>query len=84
MKKISLKNINLQEIEQLSREQLRKVMGGFSIPIGGDDDEEASSCWSSCLPADPVRYECTRGDCEVSAGFGVWCRDVQIHWCDKQ
>jgi len=30
MKKLSLKNINLSEIEQLSREQLKNVMGGYS------------------------------------------------------
>jgi len=29
MKKLSLKSINLSEIEQLSREQLKNVMGGF-------------------------------------------------------
>lgn len=28
MKKISLKNLNIQEVEQLSREQLKDVLGG--------------------------------------------------------
>lgn len=30
MKKISLKNLNLKEVEQLSREQLRDVLGGWT------------------------------------------------------
>ncbi|MBL1408206.1 hypothetical protein [Sphingobacterium faecale] len=34
MKKISLKNLNLKEVEQLSRQQLKNVFGGFS---GGTD-----------------------------------------------
>ncbi|TJZ50046.1 rSAM-modified peptide [Sphingobacterium olei] len=29
MKKISLKNLNLREVEQLSRSQLKEVLGGF-------------------------------------------------------
>ncbi|MBB2952986.1 hypothetical protein [Sphingobacterium sp. JUb56] len=30
MKKISLKKLNLQDVEQLSREQLKNVLGGYS------------------------------------------------------
>lgn len=30
MKKISLKNLNLKEVEQLSREQLKNVLGGWA------------------------------------------------------
>jgi natural product precursor len=30
MKKISLKNLNLKEVEQLSREQLKNVLGGYT------------------------------------------------------
>lgn len=35
MKKISFKNLNLKEVEQLSREQLKNVLGGLS-GSGGD------------------------------------------------
>lgn len=34
MKKISLKNLNLKEVEQLSREQLKNVLGGFAASGG--------------------------------------------------
>lgn len=34
MRKISLKNLNLKEVEQLSREQLKNVLGGSSGWIG--------------------------------------------------
>ncbi|MBB2951299.1 hypothetical protein [Sphingobacterium sp. JUb56] len=30
MKKISLKNLNLKSVDQLSREQLKNVLGGYS------------------------------------------------------
>ncbi len=35
MKKISLKNLNLNEVEQLSREQLKNVLGGEVETTGG-------------------------------------------------
>lgn len=38
MKKISLKNLNLKEVEQLSREQLKGVLGGFAGGAGGTDE----------------------------------------------
>lgn len=31
MKKISLKNLNLNEVDQLSREQLKNVLGGYTV-----------------------------------------------------
>lgn len=34
MKKISLKDINFADAKQLSREQLKKVMGGFAAASG--------------------------------------------------
>lgn len=42
MKKISLKNLNLKEVEQLSREQLRNVLGGFTDGSGGESEEGTS------------------------------------------
>lgn len=40
MKKISLKNLDLEEVEQLTREQLKNVLGGWT---GGTDETEASA-----------------------------------------
>lgn len=37
MKKISLKNLNLKEVDQLSREQLKNVLGGSSVGSEGDN-----------------------------------------------
>ena len=42
MKKISLKNLNLNEVEQLSREQLKNVLGGFTG--GGGSGSTSCSC----------------------------------------
>lgn len=53
MKKISLKNLNLDEVEQLSREQLKNVLGGFT-GSGGSGTGPGSGGSGNC--ADP----CTR------------------------
>jgi len=45
MKKISLKSLNLKEVEKLSREQLKHVMGGTSGSGGG-----SGSRWVMCCP----------------------------------
>jgi len=39
MNKISLKNLNLKEVDQLSREQLKNVLGGFTGGTGTGTDE---------------------------------------------
>ena len=39
MKKISLKNLNLKEVEQLSREQLKDVLGGWTGGTGSETAE---------------------------------------------
>lgn len=44
MKKISLKNLNLKEVEQLSREQLIGVLGGFAGGTSGELNEYAKAC----------------------------------------
>jgi len=38
MRKISLKNLNTVEVEQLLREQLKDVLGGWSGGTGGGSD----------------------------------------------
>lgn len=67
MKKISLKNLNLEEVEQLSREQLKNVLGGY---IGGSDegtggetaDETIDVCQYVeylCCQGNPPKVKCT-------------------------
>lgn len=60
MKKITLKNLNLVEVEQLSREQLKDVLGG-SIGITSTATNCAVECDgsnSSCVTVD-----CKPGSC---------------------
>jgi len=47
MKKISLKNLNLKEVEQLSRVQLKNVLGGYtgtSHPVTDPPTEPPPQC----------------------------------------
>ena len=52
MKKISLKNLNLNETEALSREQLKNVLGGYGggttgtipLPTGGPNCSFTCEC----------------------------------------
>lgn len=75
MKKISLKNLNLKEVDLLSREQLKNVLGGFTggSGIGGGtattSDEEKCNCNNSdqCSGDTP---ECA-ADCD-SSGTGYY------------
>lgn len=67
MKKISLKNLNLQEVEQLSREQLKNVLGGFSG--SGDDDSGSGGPNTSCTCSDG-RF------CGISGSFPDACAKI--------
>lgn len=58
MKKISLKTLNLKEVEQLSREQLKGVFGGS---IGSGTGSSSGNCTSSCNQAGST---CTAADCQ--------------------
>lgn len=50
MKKISLKNLNLKEVNQLSREQLKNVLGGFTGGTGTDGGTTVSES-GACIAA---------------------------------
>lgn len=66
MKKITLKNLNLVEVEQLSREQLKDVLGG-SIGITSTATNCAVECDgsnSSC-----VTDGCKPGSCVYSGKY---------------
>ncbi|GAA4168488.1 MULTISPECIES: hypothetical protein [Sphingobacterium] len=58
MKKISLANLNLKEIEQLSRGQLKDVLGGWN---GGTSPE-----------TNPVTAD-ENGYCPVNGSGDDWC-----------
>jgi natural product precursor len=52
MKKISLKNLNLKDVDQLSREQLKNVLGGYSNGTTGvycDESLTTGVCVDSIL-----------------------------------
>lgn len=57
MKKISLKSLNFSEIERLSQEDLKNVLGGDDPPTSGGgscymcmDNVGNMSCWYSLSP----------------------------------
>jgi hypothetical protein len=60
MKKISLKNLHLKEIELLSREQLKEVLGGVGGSTIGTTTTE--DCSVNCV-ADGG--SCTSSDCKT-------------------
>lgn len=63
MKKITLKNLNLKEVEQLSREQLKDVLGGGSLV----SSEFSTDCQKKCKSSEGscVTVECKPGTCSV-------------------
>lgn len=76
MKKISLKSLNVKDVEQLSREQLKHVIGGWTGSGGSDDDGgSAARCFCGTIEVchdDPgcnvgkvdgvLKYDCGNGD----------------------
>ena len=48
MIKISLKNLNLKKIEQLSREQLKNVLGGYTGGTGRSEEMTSQTPKSHC------------------------------------
>lgn len=69
MKKISLKSLNLKEVEQLSREQLKNVMGGWT---GGSD--QTGETGEETVPEAP-KCNCNNPrDCpDPGQVCGAWC-----------
>jgi len=70
MKKISLKNLNLKEVEQLSREQLKSVLGGFTGGTGGTDDGTETQTRAQVCYCGP------NGDCEVIGSTSRTCTEI--------
>lgn len=63
MKKISLKNLNLKEVEQLSREQLKNVLGGYA-------DTSTSSGGGGCPTG---QAKCTIGSDDLGCKTPYMC-----------
>jgi len=66
MKKISLKNLNIQEVEQLSREQLKDVLGGS---WGGSTGTGTTNWWDTetgSLGECITECKCTRDGVEYT------------------
>lgn len=74
MKKISLKNLNLKEVEQLSREQLKNVLGGFTGGTGTDDgettaeDDEDAKCGKECTKHSQCPSNCPSCNSYTTSG----------------
>jgi hypothetical protein len=71
MKKISLKNLNIQEVEQLTREQLKDVLGGFTAGTSGGTTGPEVTCPSDkpkCTVAGTTTCK-SKYDCCIAAGY---------------
>lgn len=73
MLKISLKNLNLKEVEQLSREQLKDVLGGGT---DGTGPSETLYCPTSCANAGD---SCQTTDCKT----GTCIHTSEVLTCTK-
>lgn len=70
MKKISLKTLNLKEIETLTREQLRDVLGGTFMATSGSESTTSDNCEIKCESSgDSCKTsDCKTGRCATSYG----------------
>lgn len=59
MKKISLKNLNIQEVEQLTREQLKDVLGGS---WGGETGGTGTNPWGETITCGSDECYCDRAE----------------------
>ncbi|WP_316820461.1 hypothetical protein [Pedobacter gandavensis] len=80
MKKISLKNLNLKEVEQLSREQLKDVLGGWTGstttgPTQGGTTSPACNCnsKSDCAENKEKPQGCMTATCTAGTYSGGIC-----------
>ena len=64
MKKISLKTLNLKEIETLTREQLRDVLGGSFMATYDFGTTTTETCISSC---ENLEEECKTTNCKIGS-----------------
>ena len=67
MKQLSLKNLNLKEVEQLSGEQLKNVLGGYTYGTNTDGGDGGTGGGTECS-YDPPNYFC---DCGNGKSAGI-------------
>jgi hypothetical protein len=68
MNKISLKTLNLKEVEQLSRAQLKNVLGGWTDGTGGDViTTEGEGCSVKITCRDGAEISCSGKKCDYKA-----------------
>jgi len=85
MKKISLKNLNLKEVDQLSREQLKNVLGGFMGGTNGGGTEGGTEGGTTECPTGKAKCTIDGDDLGCQTPY-MCCRlglapDQQSH-CD--
>lgn len=78
MKKITLSDLYFDEPEQLTREQLKNLMGGSANPPGGGGEGTVTS--AACLNwtgewyyTSPVTYAQCHADVDIYCPFGGSC-----------
>lgn len=84
MKKISLKNLNLNEVEQLSREELKNVVGGSGYGSGGSDCGENAhfeTFANKCVCNSGYYFSSPYNRCIEGTGSGSGSGDVKIEAC---
>lgn len=84
MKKISLKNLNLKEVDQLSREQLKNVLGGWTGATTGGGTDGITTVPSPCPSG---KAKCTIAGEDLGCQTPWWCCILglppeQQHICD--
>lgn len=80
MKKISLRNLNLKEVEKLSREQLKNVLGGFTGLTEDVTYAEHDGRYKCCPKGDPTSSQCS--ECvEADSGDMVSCELGTVYPC---
>tara|TARA_R110002049_G_scaffold65035_1_gene170954 strand:+ start:85181 stop:85417 length:237 start_codon:yes stop_codon:yes gene_type:complete len=75
MKKLSLKNLNLEASDMLQRNQLKSVFGGYGEPVG--------SCTAKCSddPECPTNVLCSGSNCTATDYEGC-SSDTESKTCE--
>ncbi|GEM_PF-1010337 len=81
--KISLKNLNLKEVEKLTREQLKDVLGG---EVTNTDIPHGETCSNNCSDGKggsrSVTHTCSSGEmCVAVAGDAIYCAGQKAKSC---
>ncbi|HLR38046.1 MAG TPA: hypothetical protein VK084_08365 [Chitinophagaceae bacterium] len=76
MKKLKLEELNLgNDAEVLSREELKKVLGGMGSGSGGGSGSDVT-CTVKC-PSGDTSCSSSEGDCEINTDFWGVVRSIR-------